>query len=95
MRDKFHHESFAENDTFDLYQSHHNRTKHIDIHFHFIRSEIEAGSINLQSIDTKDNLADILTKALPKAILKDIVQEWEFDLFLLSILASCSGTLLS
>lgn len=47
--------------------THHNRTKHIDIRYHFIRSEIEAGSINLQSIGTKDNIADIFTKALPKA----------------------------
>lgn len=50
--------------------THHNRTKHIDIRFHFIRSEIEVGSINLQSIGTKENLADILTKALPKTAFK-------------------------
>lgn len=47
--------------------THHNRTKHIDIRYHFIRSEIEAGTINLQSIGTTENIADILTKALPKA----------------------------
>jgi len=40
---------------------------HIDIRYHFIRSEVAAGTLNLQSIGTKENIADILTKALPKA----------------------------
>ena len=45
---------------------HHNRTKHIDIRFHFIRQEVTAGTINLQPIGTKDNLADIFTKPLSR-----------------------------
>ena len=46
--------------------THHSRTKHIDVRYHFIRTEVAAGTINLQSIGTKDNTADICTKALPK-----------------------------
>ena len=44
----------------------HLRTKHIDIHFHFIRWIIENGSIHLIYCPTEDMLADTLTKALPK-----------------------------
>jgi hypothetical protein len=46
--------------------SHHSRTKHIDVRYHFIRTEVAAGTINLQQIGTKENTADICTKALPK-----------------------------
>jgi len=45
----------------------HNHTKHIDIRYHFIRSEVAAGTLILQSIGIKENIADILTKAVPKA----------------------------
>ena len=42
------------------------RTKHIDIRFHFIRQTVEDGSINLIYCSTDDMTADILTKALPR-----------------------------
>jgi hypothetical protein len=45
---------------------HHQRTKHIDIQVHFIREAIETGEIALEYINTRDQLADILTKALPR-----------------------------
>jgi hypothetical protein len=49
----------------------HNRSKHIDIRYHFIREEITAGRIHLQWIPTEEQRADILTKALPpRAFLK-------------------------
>jgi hypothetical protein len=41
------------------------RTKHIDIKYHFIRDAIAQELIIPDYIDTKDNLADFLTKALP------------------------------
>ena len=41
------------------------RTKHIDIKYHFIREAIVDGIIKLQYIPTAEQLADILTKILP------------------------------
>ena len=43
----------------------HSRTKHIDVRHHFIRSHIENGNITIQYIPTENQIADILTKALP------------------------------
>ena len=43
---------------------HHNRTKHIDTRYHFIRQCIEDKNIEITFIRTEDQLADILTKAL-------------------------------
>ena len=42
----------------------HQRTKHIDIRHHFIRDHIEAGDIEIQYVNTKDNKADWMTKSL-------------------------------
>ncbi|OAQ61354.1 retrovirus-related pol polyprotein [Purpureocillium lilacinum] len=44
----------------------HSRSKHIDVKHHFIREKVDEGIINTQRVDTKDNLADAFTKALPK-----------------------------
>ena len=43
----------------------HARTKHINIHYHFIHYIIEAGAIKLVYCSTNDMTADTLTKALP------------------------------
>lgn len=43
----------------------HGRTKHIDVKFHFIRSKVSAGEVELQQCCTHDQVADIFTKALP------------------------------
>ena len=42
----------------------HNRSKHIDIQYHYVRDELEAGTITLQYIHTSEMLADALTKSL-------------------------------
>lgn len=42
----------------------HDRTKHINTKFHFIRHYVKDGSISLQYCATTDQPADILTKAL-------------------------------
>lgn len=44
----------------------HSRTKHIDIALHFLRDHVQSGTLNTVYVNTKDNLADILTKALPR-----------------------------
>ena len=43
---------------------HHNRTKHIDTRYHFIRECVEDKKIEIGFTRTEDQLADILTKAL-------------------------------
>ena len=43
---------------------HHDRTKHIDIMYHYIRECPERGLIEVQFIRTAEQLGDILTKAL-------------------------------
>ena len=45
----------------------HDRSKHIQIKYHFIRDCLEDGSIKANHIATTDQLADILTKSLGKA----------------------------
>jgi hypothetical protein len=44
----------------------HGRTKHIDVHFHFIRQTITSGSIELIYMPTENMTADIFTKSLPR-----------------------------
>ena len=45
---------------------HHKRTKHIDIAYHFTRQMVEEGVVKLQRVGTEDQIADLLTKPLPK-----------------------------
>ncbi|XP_036320876.1 secreted RxLR effector protein 161-like [Rhagoletis pomonella] len=42
----------------------HNRTKHIDLRYHFIREAIERGDIQIDYKETSQMPADILTKAI-------------------------------
>ncbi|KAH9794569.1 Integrase catalytic domain-containing protein [Citrus sinensis] len=45
-------------------QTHHARTKHIYVKYHYVREIIESGVVLLKKIDTKDNLSDMLTKVV-------------------------------
>lgn len=51
----------------------HSRSKHIDIKYHYVREQVENGIIDTRRVDTKDNLADMLTKPLNAQALKQIV----------------------
>ena len=44
----------------------HDRSKHIKIRYHFIRDWVQRGVVQLEYISTEDQVADILTKSLPK-----------------------------
>ena len=44
----------------------HARTKHIDIRYHYIREAVQDGLVELQYCPTKEMVADLLTKPLPK-----------------------------
>ncbi|KAG2783085.1 hypothetical protein PC129_g24434 [Phytophthora cactorum] len=40
------------------------RTKHFDIRYHFIREKVASGEIELEYMDTKNQLPQFLTKTL-------------------------------
>ena len=46
------------------------RSKHIDIRHHFIREHVRSKLVKLTYIDTKDQLADILTKCPPVSVVE-------------------------
>jgi len=48
----------------------HSRAKHIEIKPHFIRDYVQEGILDIQFIDTEDQLADIFTKPLT---VKDLI----------------------
>ena len=51
----------------------HDRTKHVEIHRHFIKEKLEKGIINLPFVRSKDQLADILTKAVSSEKFDDAI----------------------
>jgi len=69
----------AEHGRFDLYCDNqgaialcenpiqHQRSKHIDIKYHFIRSECQNDVLNLMYVPTVDNVADVFTKPVSRA----------------------------
>ncbi|WVZ59800.1 LOW QUALITY PROTEIN: hypothetical protein U9M48_009898 [Paspalum notatum var. saurae] len=50
----------------------HDRSKHIDTRFHFIRECSEKGDINIEFAGTQDQLADILTKPLGRKVFQEL-----------------------
>ena len=44
----------------------HQRSKHIDIKYHFIRDEIMSGIVDLRYIPSEENVSDIFTKPVSK-----------------------------
>jgi len=48
------------------------RSKHIDVRFHFIRDCINNGSLETDYVRTGDQLADLLTKPLPRERLQEL-----------------------
>jgi hypothetical protein len=51
----------------------HQRTKHIDISYHFLRDLIKQGKVTVEWVSTNDQLADILTKQLSVAVVVSMV----------------------
>lgn len=43
----------------------HKRSKNIDLRHHFIRDQVEQGTIKLRSRSSEDQIADIMAKPLP------------------------------
>jgi hypothetical protein len=44
----------------------HDRSKHIDVRYHFIRECVGDGRVKIEFIGTEEQLADIATKALAR-----------------------------
>jgi hypothetical protein len=51
----------------------HDRTKHVEVDKHFIKEKIDSGEICMSYIPTKSQVADVLTKSLPKRQFDDMV----------------------
>lgn len=64
---------------------HYSRTKHIDARHHFIRKCVSWQAFKVHHVNTKDMIADMLTKPLSRVLLKthqhlfgilDVGQQW-------------------
>ncbi len=45
-------------------------TKHVEVHYHFVREYLTSGSIEIYYVPSEENIADALTKNIPRSILK-------------------------
>lgn len=53
----------------------HNRTKHIDIKYHFIRECILANKVEIRYMSTDKMIADILTKSVHSPKLREFLKD--------------------
>ena len=44
----------------------HTKTKHIVIKYHYVRELVQDKEVKMEYVHTKEKIADIFTKALPK-----------------------------
>jgi len=73
----------------------HARTKHIEVHYHFIREKILAKEIDLIHVSTEDQVIDIFTKVLSTYKLKkfrQMISVLEVDLSLKGSVENSSST---
>jgi hypothetical protein len=51
-----------------------NRTKHINVRYHFAREKVQDGTIDVRRVNTADNIADMFTKNLGKVVLDRLLK---------------------
>ena len=44
----------------------HDKSKHIEIKFHYIKDMVQRGVVKLQYMETEDNITDVLTRPLAR-----------------------------
>ena len=44
----------------------HDKSKHIEIRYHYIRDMVQKGAVKLQYVATDEQIADVLTKPLSR-----------------------------
>jgi hypothetical protein len=44
--------------------TYHSMTKHIDVHYHFMRDMVESNKVLLEKVDTLENITNSLTKSV-------------------------------
>jgi len=54
---------------------HHDRSKHIDTRYHFIRECVDKGEVDISHVSTNEQLVDILTKALGRVRFAELRQQ--------------------
>lgn len=54
---------------------HHDRTKHIALKYHYLREVTIAGKVDTQRVASKDNVADVLTKPLPRETFQTLTRK--------------------
>lgn len=57
----------------------HDRTKHIEIDWHFIKEKLKSGLICISYVTTQGHLADILTERLSNQAFQNIVSKLGMD----------------
>ena len=51
----------------------HGRTKHIEVHYHFVRELVKSQVINMAYCPTQENVADLFTKPLPRQAIDQLL----------------------
>ena len=54
---------------------HHDQTKHVEVDRHFIKEKIEQGEICMTSVSSKSQIADVLTKGIPREDIENYVDK--------------------
>lgn len=69
----------------------HSRTKHVELDIYFVREKVQQGLVTVSHISNKDQIANVLTKPLPKPaflLLRDKLRVTEFPLSLRGVLGT-------
>ena len=53
----------------------HSKTKHIPIKYHFLREQVSQKVVKLEYVDTKEHVAEIFTKPIPKEAFEHLRQK--------------------